>query len=45
MNIHKFGVKPKYILSKTIKWTPLKNLKYPPEKINSTTWRIFVKKI
>ena len=44
MNIHKFGVKPKYILSKTIKWTPLQNLKYPPEKINSTTWKIFSQK-
>ena len=44
MNIRKFGVKPKYILSKTIKWIPLQYLKYPPEKINSTTWRIFSQK-
>ena len=41
MNIHKFNVKPKHKLHKTIKWIPLKNLKYPAKKVNSITWEIF----
>ena len=41
MNIHKFNVKPKSIPPKTIKWTPLQNLKYQAKKLNSTTWEIF----
>ena len=41
MNIHKFNVKPKHKLHKTIKWIPLQNLKYPAKKVNSITWEIF----
>ena len=41
MNIHKFSVKPKSIPPKTIKWIPLRDLKYPAKKINSTTWENF----
>ena len=41
MNIHKFNVKPKTNLSKTIHWQPLRELKYPAKKINSVTWEIF----
>ena len=41
MNIHKFNVKPKSIPPKTIKWIPLRDLKYPAKKIDSTTWLIF----
>ena len=41
MNIHKFSVKPKSIPPKTIKWIPLRDLKYPAKKINFTTWEIF----
>ena len=41
MNIHKFNVKPISIPSKMIKWTLLRDLKYPAKKINSTTWEIF----
>ena len=32
MNIHKFNIKPKSIPPKTIKWTPLRDLKYPAKK-------------
>ena len=41
MNIHKFNVKPKTNLSKTIHWQPLREVKYPAKKINSVTWEIF----
>ena len=41
MNIHKFNVKPKTNLSKTIHWQPLREVKYPALKINSVTWEIF----
>ena len=41
MNIHKFNVKPKTNLSKTIHWKPLQEVKYPALKINSITWEIF----
>ena len=40
MNIHKFNVKPKTNLSKTIHWQPLREVKYPALKINSVTWEI-----
>ena len=41
MNIHKFNVKPKTILPKTIKWRPLQDAKYPARKVNSMTWEFF----
>ena len=41
MNIHKFNTKPKTNLPKTIHWRPLRELKYPPKKINLITWEIF----
>ena len=41
MNIHKFYTKPKTNLPKTIHWRPLRELKYPPKKINLITWEIF----
>ena len=41
INIHKFNAKPKTISPKTIHWRPLRQLKYPPQKVNSTTWEIF----
>ena len=41
MNIHKFNVKPKTNLSKTIHLKPLQEVKYPALKINSITWEIF----
>ena len=41
MNIHKFKAKPKTISLKTIHWHPLREVKYPPRKVNSTTWKIF----
>ena len=41
MNIHKFNVKPKTNLSKTIHWQPLREVKYPALKVNSVTWEIF----
>ena len=41
MNIHKFNAKPRIILPKTIHWRPLLEVKYPPRKVNSTTWEIF----
>ena len=41
MNIHKFIVKPKTKLSKTIRWLPLQDVKYPAKKINPITWEIF----
>ena len=41
MNIHKFNVKPKTNLSKTIHWQPIREVKYPAQKINSVTWKIF----
>ena len=41
MNIHKFNVKPKTIPPKTIHWRPLREVKYPAQKLNSITWEIF----
>ena len=41
MNIHKFNTKPKTISPKTIHWRPLRGVKYPPRKVNLTTWEIF----
>ena len=41
MNIHKSNTKPKTILPKTIHWHPLREVKYPPRKVDSTTWEIF----
>ena len=41
MNIHKFIVKPKTKLSKTIRWLPLQDVKYLAKKINPITWEIF----
>ena len=41
MNIHKFNAKPKTISPKTIHWRPLREVKYPPRKVDSTTWEIF----
>ena len=41
MNIHKFIVKPKTKLSKTIRWLPLQDVKYPTKKINPITLEIF----
>ena len=41
MNIHKFNTKPKTIPPKTIKWQPLREVKYPARKIILMTWEIF----
>ena len=41
MNVHKFNVKPKYGSHKTIKWLIPRDAKYPAEKINTSTWKIF----
>ena len=41
MDIHKFNMKPKTILPKTIHWRPLREVKYPALKVNSITWEIF----
>ena len=41
MNIHKFNVKPKAIEPKTIQWRLLRDVKYPPRKVNPMTWEIF----
>ena len=41
MNIHKFNVKPKTNQPKTIKWRPLREVKYPARKVNLMTWEIF----
>ena len=41
MNVHKFNVKPKYGSHKTIKWLIPRHVKYPAEKINTSTWKIF----
>ena len=41
MNVHKFNVKPKYGSHKTIKWLIPRDVKYPAEKINTSTWKIF----
>ena len=41
MNIHKLNMKPKTIPSKTIKWRPLQEVKYPARKVNPMTWEIF----
>ena len=40
MNIHKFNVKPKATIPKTIQWRPLREVKYPPRKVNPMTWEI-----
>ena len=37
MNIHKFYAKPKTFSPKTIHWRPLREVKYPPRKVDSTT--------
>ena len=43
MNVHKFIVKPGTSTASnlTIKWSLDQNLKYPPSKVNATTWKIF----
>ena len=43
MNVHKFIVKPRTSTSPnlTIKWSLDQNLKYPPPKVDATTWKIF----
>ena len=41
MHIHKFNTKSKTIPPKTINWQLLRDLKYPPLKINPITWEIF----
>ena len=41
MNVHKFNVKPKYASHKTIKWLIPRDVKYPAEKINTSTWKFF----
>ena len=43
MNVHKFIVKPRTSTSSnlTIKWSLDQNLKYPPSKVDATTWKIF----
>ena len=41
MNIHKFNAKPKTISPETIHWRPLREVKHPPQKVDSTTWEIF----
>ena len=40
MNIHKFNVKPKTTLPKTIQWRPLQDVKYPARKVNPMTREI-----
>ena len=35
------NAKPKTILSKTIQWRPLPEVKYPARKVNPMTWEIF----
>ena len=44
MNILKFNAKPKIISPKTIHWRPLREVKYPPRKVDLTTWEIFSQK-
>ena len=41
MNIHKFNVKPKATVPKTVQWRPLREVKYPARKVNIMTWEIF----
>ena len=41
MNIHKFNAKPNAIPHKTIQWHPLRKVKYPAQKVNPMTWKIF----
>ena len=41
MNIHKFNAEPKTNSPKMIHWCPLREVKYPPRKVDSTTWEIF----
>ena len=41
MNIRKFNAKPKTIPPKTIQWRPLREVKYPAQKVNPMTWEIF----
>ena len=41
MNIHKFNAKPKTISPKTIHWRPLREVKYPPRKVDLTTSEMF----
>ena len=43
MNVHKFIAKPETSTTSnlTIKWLPSQNLKYLPEKVRATTWKIF----
>ena len=41
MNIHKFNVKLKATVPKAIQWRPLREVKYPPRKMNPMTWEIF----
>ena len=41
MNIHKFNLKPKTIPPKTIQWRPLREVKYPAQKVNLMTLEIF----
>ena len=41
MNIHKFNVKPKYDLHKTIEWLIPQDVKHPAEKMSTSTWKIF----
>ena len=42
MKIRRFNVKPKYTVPKTIQhWRPLREVKYPPRKVNLMTLEIF----
>ena len=41
MNIHELNTKPKTIPTKTIQWCPLREVKYPAQKVNRMTWEIF----
>ena len=41
MNIHKLNVKPETIPPKTIQWRPLREVKYPAQKVSPITWEIF----
>ena len=43
MNVHKFIAKPgtSTVSNLTIKWSLGQNLKYPPSKVSTTTWKIF----
>ena len=41
MNIHKLNAKPKTIPPKMIQWQPLREVKYPAQKVNPMTWEIF----